>query len=246
MNDDICEMAGLSFDRIRRVTDRRLVNLELGLNGGYLQATKLNDTTLEPEADIILPMAPQSLEISIEWPLPGMAFWTKQPTLEDPWKVELDELFDPQSKKKLDCDGWLGQIQLVMFDNRGVSLQEVIKITADTEGAHSSEVSRLSQVEGERRRAVKNPELHILSNITICGMKYNHIVVIESALYLYSKLHENKSTERPEGGVYIPTFCSVPEDVFSSHRNWIAFDGGFLISFGGREQTISHRIRATR
>ena len=178
LNDDICRTAGLSFDRIRKITKRTPLNVSLGLDGGYFRAEKLNESTLQPEAVYTFPIGPQKLDLSLEWPLPGMADWTSQPTEAEPWAIEEGQLFDLQSESKLDCDGWLGQ-QLVIFDDQGVSLHQVLKITADTEGAHSSDVSRLMQMEGERRRAVQNRALHILSNITICGMKYNHVIVIE-------------------------------------------------------------------
>lgn len=245
LNDDFCRTVGISFHKIRKIINHRTLDLRLGIDGGYFRLTKLDDITRQPEADTILQIPPQSFEIFIEWPLPGMTSWTNQPTPEDPWKITSDELFDLESSKRFDCDGWLGQ-QLVLFDNRGVSLQEVLKITADTEGAHSSFVSSLSQVEGERKRAVQNAHLHILSNVTICGMKYNHIIVVEAALYLYSKLIDNESINRPDGEWYLPTFCVAPGDVFSSQRKWLTFDGGFTISFGGGEQDIRHRIRGTK
>ena len=245
LNYDICGTAGLGFDRVRKIAEHTPLNVSLGLDGGYFRAERLNESTLQPEAVYTLPIGVQKLDLSIEWPLPGMADWTSQPTEEGPWTIGEGQLFDLQSGSKLDCDRWLGQ-QLVIFDDQGVSLQQVLKITADTEGAHSSDVSRLMQMEGERRRAVRNWALHILSNITVCGMKYNHVIAIESALYLYRKLVDNESIERPPGEVIIPTFCFVPEDASSPGHRWLAFDGGLAIALGGRQQIVSHRVRTPR
>ena len=247
LNDDICRTAELSFDRIHRITDRiRLDLTPVDMIGGYFQLTKLNETTSVPEAVHNISVGPQRLDISIEWPLPGMVNWTEQPTHEAPWGVKAEGLFDPQSIPKLDCDAWLGQ-QLVIFDGRGISLKKVISVTASTEAAHSPPISRLMQVGDEgMTRVVQNREIHTLSNIRVCGIKYNHVVVIESALYLYRALARNRSIKRPEGEVTIPTICFVPTDVFSPDQDWLRFDGGLAISLGGTQQSVSHRIRAPR
>ena len=55
---------------------------------------------------------------------------------------------------------------------------------------------RLLRTENEKDTdPSRNPELHILNNIKIHGLKFNHIVVIETALYLYRK----RSAGRPGG-----------------------------------------------
>ena len=251
LNDDTCRNAGLEFSRIRRIPrDRRTLTLvPVDISGGYMQATKLDEETGEPEVVHIIPAGAQRLSIAVEWPLPGMADWTGQPTPEAPWAIKADGLLDPRSSPKLDCDSWLGQ-QLVMFDNRGISLKDVIRVTVNTEAAHSPPVSRLMLSEGEndeaRFRVVKDRAVHILSHIKVCGVRYSHAIVIEAALYLYRELARNGSIERPEGAENIPVFCFVPNAVFSSNQDWLRFSGGLAISFGGQEQSISHRIRAPR
>ena len=62
LNDDICRTAGLSFDRIRKITKRTPLNVSLGLDGGYFRAEKLNESTLQPEAVYTSPIGPQKLE----------------------------------------------------------------------------------------------------------------------------------------------------------------------------------------
>ena len=106
------------------------------------------------------------------------------PSRERVWTISPEELFELDGKKKLDCNGWLGQ-QLVMFDQRGITLKDVIRMVATFEGAHSINVSRLLQSTDQKTKGpFRHPERHILDNVTIFGMKYTHIVVIECALYL--------------------------------------------------------------
>ena len=247
LDDDICGTAELEFRRIRRVPeDRRTLPVVLvDSYGGYMSVTRLNDETSEPEAAYVVPIGAQRLEIAIEWPLPGMADWKEQPTTESPWKMKPEGLFDLHSEPILDCDGWLGQ-QLVIFDNRGISLKEVIRLTVNTEGAHSPPVSRLMRVEGEEKSKVarNRDDVRILSGIRVCGVRYTHAIVIEAALYLYRQLARSGSPWRPQGEVSVPVFCFVVPDVFSPEQGWLSFDGGLAASFGGTEQHVSHRVRA--
>ncbi len=250
LDDDICQAAALSFHRIQKLAGpRRLLNISLNISGGHMQLVKLDDHTLLPQHVYNLPIGPQGFDLSIAWPLPGMASWTEQPTCQDPWRIGAESLFETQSRSRLNCDGWLGQ-QLVVFDDKGVALKEVIRTTTNTEGAHSLNVSRLMTTENEgESKAAQSPEIHILSNISVFGVKYNHVIVIECALYLYKTLAQNEFFQRPSGDIEIPTFCIVPElqgDVFSSYQGWLAYDGGLIVSFGGERQPISHRVRAPR
>ena len=138
---------------------------------------KLDEGTGRPEATVSLPIVPQSLSIVIEWPLPGATSWTATPTEDRPWTMALGELFELEGKEKLDCSGWLGQ-QLVMFDQRGIMLKDVIRTVATYESAHSISVSRLLQEEGKQVKGpFRYPERHILDHVTVFGMKYTHIVV---------------------------------------------------------------------
>ena len=214
-----------------------------------IQLKKLDENTLSPQSVHNLPIAPIQLKISIEWPLPGTVSWTEQPTQQKPWQIKPEELFDTNSNDTLSCDNWLGQ-QLVMFDNKGLTFKDVIRTVVTYEGAHSTNVSRLMQGEHEKvSKPAKNPELHILNNIKIFGIKYFHIIVIESALYLYQKLLENKAIEKPKGEIYMATVCLCPnssENVFSNHLSWLTFDGGIIPSFGFEKKLISHRIRAVK
>ena len=98
-----------------------------------------------------------------------------------------------------------------------------------------------------RFRVVKDSEIHILSYITVCGVRYSHAIVIETAMYLYRKLTRNKLIKQPEGaGEILVLGFTPPNDVFLPDQDWLHFDGGLGITFGGAEQSISHRVRAPR
>ena len=250
LDDEICQSIEIKFDRLRKISRTRvLLDTGISTDGGYFQLKKLDENTLSPQSVHNLPIAPIQLKISIEWPLPGTMSWTGQPTQQKPWQIKPEELFDTNSSDTLSCDNWLGQ-QLVMFDNKGLTLKDVIRTVVTYEGAHSTNVSRLMQPENEKDyKPAKNPELHILNNIKAFGIKYTHLIVIESALYLYKKLLKNKAIEKPKGETYIATVCLYPcssENVFSNHRSWISYDGGIIASFGNEKKLISHRIRAVK
>ena len=251
LDEDLCRMVGLGFDKIRRVSGgrRTLTLVPVDSSGGYMQATKLDEETREPEAVHIMPIGPQRLSIDVEWPLPGMADWLSQPTPENTWKIRPEGLFESESSPSLDCDAWLGQ-QLVIFDSRGITLKDVIRVMVNTEAAHAPPVERLMQVEGDedkaRLRVAKDSEIHILSYITVCGVRYSHAIVIGTALYLYRQLTRNKLIKRPEGAGDILEVGFAPNAVFSPGQDWLRFDGGLGIALGGAEQSISHRVRAPR
>ena len=251
LNDEISQSLDMRFEKLRKISpNRRLIEIiPLDVYSGLMQLTKLDDNTRQPQSVYNMPIAPLQFKISIEWPLPGVADWTETPTKDKPWQVKAEELFDTHSNDILGCDAWLGQ-QLVMFDKKGISLKDVIRTIVNYEGAHSINVSRLMHTENEMdSEPSKNPKLHILNNIKIYGIKYNHLIVIETALYLYAKLLKNKEIENPKGEKNIPTICvfsESPEGVFSSSPKWLAYDGGIILSFGDRPQLISHKIRAVK
>ena len=249
LDADFCGMAGVDFDKLRTISHARrtMVLVPVGVLGGHLQIQKLNDVTGEPEGTTIFPKGPQRLKFDIEWPLPGMADWLSQPTPDSPWKIGPDALFESQSTRRHDCDGWLGQ-QLVMFDNRGITLKDVIRVMVNTEGAHSPPTQRLMLIEGHddraRFRVDKDKEIHILSHITICGVRYSHAIVIEAAFYLYRKLARSEAIKQTEGAGEILQFCFAPDNAFESSQRWLRFDGGLTMNFGGGEQSVTHRVKA--
>ena len=244
LDDDMCRAEHLHFDSIRKISRNRttLTPIDLGIDSGHVSISKLDDDTLEPGPLYTTPIGKQRLTMTVEWPLPGMADWTDQPTNERPWRLRFEELFDSQPGKRLDCDSWLGQ-QLVMVDKKGISLKEIIRVTTTFEGAHSLPLNSLMRFQDGSNGADKS-HIGITSHLTVCGMKYHHAVVVVTALYLYQHLILNTSMERPPGDLNIPVPSFVPNDVFSPEQDWLKFDGGLTVTLGGGEQDILHNIRA--
>ena len=247
LDDSVVRRFGIGFDRLRRIpTERRTIEICRSFPGGMMELEKLNEATGCPEATVSLPIAPHSLRIAIQWPLPGAAGWTVAPTEHRCWRMAPGELFDLEGKEKLDCSGWLGQ-QLVIFDRRGITLKDVIRTVATFEGAHSINVSRLLQA-GDKKATgpFKNPERHILDNVTVFGMKYTHIVVIECALYVYEMLADGGHVERQgdKERRFRPSFVALDgAGFFSAKQDWLGFAGGLILAIGTAERSIAHRIR---
>ena len=196
--------------------------------GETIEMTTIDAANGEPERTTHLHVAPQGLRIAVEWPLPGTAYWSDSPTGESPSGRGRTGMFDTDAGRSFDCDGWLAR-QLVMFDGRGVSLKDVIRTVANYEGAHSIGVGRLAQIKDEEDfGSAKRPDIHILHGIGFFGIRYGHIVVIETAMYIYEQVIGNKSVERPLGGLFVlrPWFEGFPEEAGSSSPSWLDFDGG--------------------
>ena len=192
------------------------------------------------------PMAPHKVQILIEWPLPGAADWVEVPSENAPWEVCPGQLFDTNSSRALNCDHWLGQ-QVEMFDRKGISLGEIIRTVVNYEGAHAINVGRLLEIEGqEHLKAARNPEIHILNNVTLFGIRYAHMIVIKSALYLYGKLLEEPAIERPSGDHYMikPRLICTQEQATSPRPDWVRFEGMTIVSFGREKMLTRHTIKA--
>ena len=86
-----------------------------------------------------------------------------------------------------------------------------------------------------------------MDSVTIFGVKYTHIVVIESALYLYEKLVDEGHANGPgdvEWRLRPGLWTGDGEQFFSEQQNWLRFAGGLIIAFGSEGRHIAHRIRA--
>ena len=250
LDDRVVQTFGIGFDKLRPVpAERRTLEVGLSISRGMMVAHKLDETTGQPEARVLLPIAPHTLSVGIEWPLPGTASWTSVPSRERLWTISPEELFELEGKNKLGCNMWLAQ-QLVMFDQCGITLKDVIRMVATFEGAHSMNVSRLLQSREQKTKGpFQHPERHILDSVTIFGMKYTHIVVIECALYLYEMLANCGHIERrdDEQRKLRLSFWTPDEGrVFSKEQDWLGFAGGLILAFGTAERSIKHRIRAIR
>ena len=250
LDDDLCRNADLGFPRIRRIdSDRRVLSIaSMESVGGTVQLT-LEGTDFPASFAKSLTVQPTKFDVSVEWPLPGMATWTEQPTIEKQWQIGPDELFDPRSPAELSCDNWLGQ-QLVLVNGRGVSLGEMMRVMANTEGAHSAVSIPLWRWEaGKGGRAQKDAHIHVVDQIVIAGINYNHIVVMEAALHLYIQLLrcEHITGQR----IQAPTSIQIPGisfaldvPVFSRPESWLGFSGSILLSYGPGQRVESYVIKA--
>ena len=242
LNDEICKQANLFFSPLRKIPkDRRNLNISRNFIFG-MQAIKVD----EPDAGKTYVSIPsrQSLELTIEWPLPGMADWVNQPSDDSPWIIHNEGLFDFSEPPTLDCDAWLGQ-QLVVFNTQGIPLRKILGITANTEGAHSPPMDRLIKAAGQddiRDRMIKDNAVHILSSLLICDVHYNHAIAIETGLYVYQQLAQNKFFRRPSGEINLLSLCFLPQDAFSNIQKWLGFSGGLIVAHHG--QCLKYNIRA--
>ena len=250
LDDDVCASMGLKFHKLVKVDGaRRPVEISFSIVGGYVNATKKNDETLLPEHTVHIPVGSQKLTISVEFPLPGMTNWFSSPDDQPIGEMRVEELFDSGSDPVLSCSEWLGQ-QLVLFDNKGIALKEVITTIVNTEGAHSVSGGRLAAKKGEKpQKFTRRQGLNILNNITFGSVKYNHIVVIESALYLYERIMQDRVANGELQGYYMPIVCVMsdsPEHGSLINQRFMGFQGGLILGLGGQEQIVHHEIRVTK
>ena len=248
LDDQILETTGLRFDRLRKIPSdrRRTIEVAHGHAGAVFKATRFEDHTHEPLETYVLSAAPQEFKLSIEWPLPGTADWTGIPSEDAPWRVHADQLFEENAGTSLNCDDWLAQ-QVVLFDGKSISLKKMIQTVVNYDGAHSVNVDRLATPEGhDPSRASKDPELHILNAVTFAGYRYFNLIVIECAMYLYKKLLDVESIQRPYGEIYVFSLCVIcsPEQADSTRPDWARFQGSMMVRYSSTPSVITHSIKA--
>ena len=247
LDEAVMESLEFRFPPLRRIPreGRRTIETGFGVGGGFLQATKVDEPGPGTPPTIRFPVAPHDLNIAIQWPLPGTADWIGTPSEKEPWRLGAKQLFDTDSTRAMSCDDWLGQ-QVVMFDGKGISLREIIRTVVNHEGAHALNVSRLLEVqESKPRRPPREAALHILNNITFFGIRYTHLIVIETALYLYERLVNETSIPRPSGDIYLvkPGFACPEEQARSSRPDWLRFDGTMVMVFSNEPKLTRHTIK---
>lgn len=250
LDDAVCTSMGLKFHKLVMVArDRKHEGISFSIDRGYMSVTKKDEETSLPEYTIHVPIGSQRLNITVQVPLPGMANWFDDSCSQEIGTIRVEELFDLESEPTFSCNDWLSQ-QLVLFDKEGIALKDIIRTIANTEGAHSVGGGRLTLRKGEtplkfNRRQV----LEIVNNITLGNVKYNHIVVIETALYLYERIMQHRVDEGEVKGYYMPTIRVIadsPEDGSEAKPRLVGYQGGLILGLGGQEQVVSHSVRATK
>ena len=247
LDDGVLASLDLRLQPIKKIPKDRRRTLETGfrLDRVFLAATRLDESTGEPAERYRALGGGQGLSIVVEWPLPGMADWVQAPSEPRRWQASPEQLFDTNSDRSMRSDDWLGQ-QVVMFDRKGITLEKLIRTVVNFDGAHAVNVGRLSTVEGENpSKAAKNPDVHILRNITFFGVGYAELIVVEAVLYLYRRLLDEPSIERPRGEIYLvtPAFECPAEEAVSTRPSWLGFRGTVTVSFSPRPGIVHHTVR---
>lgn len=245
---DDAELASLAirFQPIRKIPRdrRRTIHTGIGVSDGFMQLTKIDEPgpTLPTYR---LPFAAQDVRFEIVWPLPGVADWNRIPTQEAPWHMDAGQLFNTGSGRSLRCDKWLGQ-QVVIFDNRPVSLKEIIRNIATFEGAHAIDAAGVTNLQTRKSSKSKSRDpMQFLNSITLFGIPFPHIIVMETALFLYENLLQEPSIAPPEGEVWSakPGFTCNSEQALSSTPEWLQFDGSMTMVFSSKPRSARHRIK---
>lgn len=248
LDDSVLESLEMHLQPLRKIPTKERRSIETGfrMEGAFMSATKLDEVTKEPKERYIATAREQGLSIVVEWPLLGMADLVEGPAGKLLWEVNPDQLFETTSERAMGCNEWLGQ-QAVLFDGLGITLEKLIRTLVNLEGAHSINVGRLFVVEGETpSSASKEPHVHILKIITLCGIGYAELVIIETAMYLCERLLEEPSIEKPIGefNIAYPVFELPREQVMSTRPSWLGFRGDTIISFAPTPGIVTHTIRS--
>ena len=114
------------------------------------------------------------------------------------------------------------------------------------EGAHAINVTRLAEVEGHKPlKAARNLQLHLLNNITLFGIRYAHLIVIEAALYLYERLLNETAIQCLGGDIYLmkPGFVCPREQASSARPDWLRYDGTMIMAFSSEPKVTRFTIK---
>ena len=250
LDDNVLASLNLRLQPLRRVPRSRRRTIETGaqLDAVRMVVDRLDESTKKPVERHQAVGGVQGVSIVIEWPLPGMADWVETPSAPALWGLSPQQLFDTRSDRAMQCSDWLSQ-QVVMFDQKGITLEKLIRTVANFDGAHAVNVGRLMTVDGEKpSKAAKDPEVHILRNITFFGIGYAELIVVEAALYLYSRLLDEPSIKRPVGEIHrvAPAFECPAEESGSGRPAWLGFRGGMILSFSAKPGVIRHTVKGVQ
>ena len=248
LDDEVLASLDMRLPPLRKIPAAGRQTLETGssVDRALFLATRLDDTTREPVERYGAVGGTQGWRIVVDWPLPGMADWIGVPSKGNRWRMSAEQLFDTNSDRGMRCSDWLAQ-QVVMFDQRGIALHELIRVVANYDGAHAVSVGRLSVVEGESpSKAAEEPDIHILRNITFFGVGYAELVVVEAAMYLFERLMDETSIVRPRGDCCVvkPEFECSADQAVSPKPVWLGFRGGTMVSLSARPGIVRHKVRA--
>lgn len=249
LDDDVLGSMRISLQPVRKIPRgrRKVLRTGFGVDGGSITFTKID------EPGPVLPryqfaLSSQNVEFAIHWPLPGAADWTGRPTEKNPWLLSAQQLFNTGSNRRLSCDNWLGQ-QVVIFDGIPISLRDIVHNVATLEGAHAINVPPpREEVVAKPRKRAHESALQLLSSIMLFGIPYSHVIVIETAFYLYENLLAEPSIRHPncEYNLRKPAFWCPLDQASSLCPEWLQFSGTMKMTFGDKKQSIRHTIKPVR
>ena len=251
LDDEVLESLNMKLRPVRNIPKavRRSVNISFSINRGLLKLARIadeNDNPIDPPEVRTIYAGPQGYSINVEWPLLGAIDCTP---IDDymSWKLHPSQLFNVTSNQEMNCDDWLGQ-QVVLLDNRGITLEKMLRTVVNFEGAHSLYSGRLMTIEGENPSgAAKEPHLHIVKNLALFGFSYMDCIVNETAQYLLRSLLDEPSIVNPKGGTYLVTpeiWCPSTDYAISENPSWLTYQGGVIFAFGHNPGIVHHNIRA--
>jgi len=250
-----CEDMGLVFHRIKAVRGERQIRtvLHQTVYGNRMRAT-LTDTEAGETLGHELHQTddPSELKIETEWPLPGIVDWIEYPTSSEPWKISPSGLVDLDVEMGHDCKRWLAQ-QLVLFDDRPISLRHVVRAVVNVEGAHAPLMVELMRPKDERNRrqpdTIKNPGSYALLCVVTGDVPYAHIITIEAGLYICFSLLMKGILGSLTRGIAAPELIVFGSEFDEPDAQFpLRFEGGVRVPFGpnagGRKEL--HFVRAPR
>lgn len=246
LDNAVMKLLSLRLQPLRRIPSDRRRTIETGfsVSDGFVQFTKID------EPGPILPtqrlsFKAQSLRFSIVWPLPGMTDWVDQPTDAKPWLISPEQLFQITSSRSMNCNDWLDQ-KVLIFDSTPVALKHIIRNVANFEGAHAINVGTENNPIQNSKKKQKQVPIHLLNSIFLFGIPLPHIIVIETALYIYEQLLKESSSiglQADEFSSVRPGLSCTPEQARSSHPEWLGFEGGMTLAFSSEPKSAQFTIR---
>ncbi len=236
LNTEFCESSRITFEKLRKIGGprRTLAVLELKLESGSFHVTREEDGARQ-----IIPLVPFEYSISLEWPLCGTQQVIEEVEEKGCLEIGSRKLFDENLKQKLSCQEWLAQ-PVVLVNDKGINLREIIRTVVNTEGAHTVGVVRMSNPITQKETSLSiPPEPHILNNISIFDVKFTHIIVIMTALYILKKVSKSDMTL---------TLNATNESfdlkgLMERSDRWLRYLGGGMIPLGHSREPIQEKYR---
>ena len=251
---ETCRAAGIGFHKLRAVRGERQIETVVQ---NIVTDSKMHATLRHPETGELL--GEMSHKSTDPWEFninrlasPGNSGLGWIANARDSVGDKPGQLFDLKRSFGHDCSRWLDQ-QLVLFDNRSVTLGNAIRAVINAEGAHAPLMVPLMRPEEGTAKStpdtIRNPGAYILLCVVTCGITYAHVIAIETGLYLYLVLAQSGLVEQFRDVDSVPAFLlTAPEADCPPGQTPLRFEGSIMLPSRIRPggQHTSHRIKAPR